>query len=1212
MAKLIGRIALEPQSVRPGESVRVEVFDVHDQSYDGTKFEVTINGVAGAVHFLQFASPGKRRLSVQVRSSSGEAERQTVDLPVAGDPLQFVAGRNRKDVAMLGVTQSASDAYVATLTLGALVDPRATPTLGTPPKASALPAVAFDPHGAVGQLIQRGALAQAMAANPQTLLRSESQRLVNTLQERSVASLVSRSNLARVAALSSGPLATRAAAGNIGIVPPQRRKPARQAVSAVYDLSQVDMSRFFAAASTTPMAFEWDFGDGTKATTRTPVVQHDYFDAIDHARGQSQFHITCTARHSGVTVRRTLNLHSAYAICKRAGSVVPHVNADLFAYKRYNQLSASFTVHNVEDQPLVLDRVSITAISEDGDAINLPNPFVALGQKITVGARASTLINVNVPFVTGTPQNGQLRYDITGFTVLYAGTTGSTPVRCSAVFDVPVAQWSKKPEAPPKPNVPANETHVWPWQLVEDQLATLTAPGINVIHKGDVTLDQNTGTIAVALGATRNLQGRAAARVRADQVLSAVYAPADSQRLAVRPERAAVVARSATVSNIAANTNALNLASNTLHVSASGLQLQPLDFNGGTLHTLKGPPLPGFVGEGQVCEADNLTEQQLAQADQLQLVCQLTDEQEDVLMPARWMNARKGDCILSPGGDGIIGGLMLNVKPAQWYSHSGIMTRNYDEITHSTGSQQRLMDHLIGISPGSDGFDPHVLKYVWPGAVTQTVQASIEGEPFPDPEFAATYSISSFGPHAVGVTHNDQFTMIPPLVLKPDPSQETPAVRTALHAIAGDAKADAGRPGVKPKFHYRWFCYTDPTLGQGAAEGPAAGWAAGTRPSVCSSYIWLHAKGRSAHLETSQALVTPTDLEPADVSSGADVQPTTKDGLYLYTAQERSDAAQWLYDNIYNQAYEKAGWFGNLLTDSADDLANQFLNCFANDNADGKDSDAWKNVVAANAVSPDNMLWWDSPAKGGLYGYAEPALYREPRVESFTVSRWKKVLKRGNIHGKVFGPNGPAAAVQVQVYEGKTVFTGNDGSYTLKDVPLGHYQLSASKQIDGMLYAVQSGINLQTAELAVDLHLQPPADRFRIAQVFIDFWGRDEETFGSDEIKDPGPEYFELELGPDKVINSTTRTYHWGGEVRVEYTITVRLLVNNTIDTQVQGLLFEGTSEDTHDLDGQGSLSFQTGVNQTSGATLTITNTDEDAGDAGVLSLSVKNVRNTN
>src|SRR5204863_913757 len=158
----------------------------------------------------------------------------------------------------------------------------------------------------------------------------------------------------------------------------------------------------------------------------------------------------------------------------------------------------------------------------------------------------------------------------------------------------------------------------------------------------------------------------------------------------------------------------------------------------------------------------------------------------------------------------------------------------------------------------------------------------------PDPEFAKTYSVSAFGAHTVGVTHNDQFKMIPPLVVKPDPLQETPAIRTALHAIATDARNDAGRPGMKGKYHYRWYCYSDPKIGLNAPEGPDAGWAEGTRPSVCSSYVWMHAKARGTALETHQALVQPTDLEQKDVDAA--VRPLTPDGLYFYTAAERRKA----------------------------------------------------------------------------------------------------------------------------------------------------------------------------------------------------------------------------------------------------------------------------------------------------------------------------------
>ena len=78
------------------------------------------------------------------------------------------------------------------------------------------------------------------------------------------------------------------------------------------------------------------------------------------------------------------------------------------------------------------------------------------------------------------------------------------------------------------------------------------------------------------------------------------------------------------------------------------------------------------------------------------LVCQATPETREVVTPARFLNALKGDVILSPGGNGSIGGLLLQVTPPQHYSHSGIMTRNYDQVTHSTASEDRLMDYPNG------------------------------------------------------------------------------------------------------------------------------------------------------------------------------------------------------------------------------------------------------------------------------------------------------------------------------------------------------------------------------------------------------------------------------------------------------------------------------------------------------------------------------------
>lgn len=1168
MAQLIGRIALDPPVVRPGETLRVEVLDPTDKPLQSAS--VTVNGVQGGLQFLQFPTAGKRRISVRAANGSGAVESQVALVDVAGTRLEFPSIEGKKDIAMIGVTQSPTHPYTALLTVGSYIDNRSPHLLGLAPAVSVQPGRIFESGSRIGKLIQGGTVGRLLSENAHRLTKIETRRLTNT-----------KRTAARRA-----------------------RRSSRLAVSAVYDLTGIEVGR---VPNVVLPEYEWDFGDGRKQTTRSPQVSHDYFPSIDHSRDYGQFVVTCRIKHANITVSRTLTIGSAYALCKRTGTVTPHVVADLFAHKRFTMITGTFTVYNVEDQPMVLDRLSITPNTDDGDALALPKPFVKLDEPVTIGKKSKTVITVNVPFVGGnvTPKDGELRHDVTGFTALYAGKVGKYPVRCTAVFDIPMEERQHKPKFPFGPELPPLTRKPWPWELVENILDKVVLPVLDPIDHVSrrVTLDRVTGTLAIAAGAIADVRSLASVRREMSNVLSAVFAPVEA--LAVQSR----MAKPAT-SRVRSAIGTLSRLGRLLRIPKlpSGAEELP----GIVMQTHKGPPLPGPIAEGQVCDPDNLTEADLDEAFDAQLVCQLTSETEDVLMPARWMNARKGDIILSPGGSGLIAGLMQQVSPPQWYSHCGIMTRNYDEIAHSTGSESRLRDHPVGVADEpTDGFEPNVLKFMWPGAVRQSVEASVHGEPYPDPEFDATYSISSFGPHMVGVTHNDQMKMIPPLVIKPDPMLETAAVRTALHAIATDAASAAARPGDKPDFHYRWFTYTDPKIGLGPAEGSGAGWAEGTRGSCCSSFIWLHAKKHGAALETNQTLVTPTDLEPNDVATGAAVRPVTPDGLYTYSAEERLKAGEWLYDTIYNQGFEAAGWFFNGLTDTADDVASQFLNAFANDDGDGKDSDAWRQVTTADAVSPDDLLWWDGPSTGGLYGYVEPALYREPRTETYTVSRWKKVLNRGTVRGQVRANGAAAGGALVQVYAGKSTFSQGDGSYTLPDVPLGLYFLKASKVIDGVLHSAQRSVDVKAADQVIDLDLLPPADRFRIAQITIDFNGTDEEITAN-EMHDPGPEYFELELGPDKLINSAHRTYKWGGEVRVEYDITVRLLVNNTIDVAVQGTLFEGTSESTKDLDGTGSMTFQVPVGQTSGSTLTITNTDEEDGDAGVLSMTVKNVVNNN
>ena len=390
---------------------------------------------------------------------------------------------------MIGVTQSASQPYTAVLTLGSLVDVRSPHALHYGPAAT--------PHWEFGKpfssdsvavrLASRGVLGRAMSQNSQALIRVETSPLANTRARKPAP----------------------AAEGKRAIP----RKKTRRAVSAIYNLSQVDLSGFFGKiVNAPPLEFEWDFGDGNVTTTASPTVVHDYFAAIDHASGIGQFLVTCNIKHAGISVRRTLTIYSAYADCKRSGAAVPHVTADLFAHKQYTLLIGSFTVHNVEAYPIVFDRVSVTPGTDDPNAPAIPHLFVSLGKHITIAAASSSMVGVNIPFVVGNPRAGQLRYDVKSFTVLYAGTAGGKPARCGATFDVPVAEWTKKPHSldlPDLPDVPDLEYKPWPWEIVESAFEAIVDPAGAIDSPGAAVLDVKTGTLAVTRASVNRLQSRA-------------------------------------------------------------------------------------------------------------------------------------------------------------------------------------------------------------------------------------------------------------------------------------------------------------------------------------------------------------------------------------------------------------------------------------------------------------------------------------------------------------------------------------------------------------------------------------------------------------------------------------------------------------------------------------------------------------------------------
>jgi hypothetical protein len=382
---------------------------------------------------------------------------------------------------------------------------------------------------------------------------------------------------------------------------------------------------------------------------------------------------------------------------------------------------------------------------------------------------------------------------------------------------------------------------------------------------------------------------------------------------------------------------------------------------------------------GDPCDPDNLPGDIPAG-----FVCQVTNDTQTVGVPAMFLNARKGDLVLCPNvaaSASLVDGIFDQLVPAQQYGHSGIMTIDYEQVTHCTASQARMVAYTTGnvISSQDEGLDPDVVKYGWPGTITELVGDAVNGQYYTDPASNAgtQYQLQSFNSNYSAIPTGNALNVIPPLVVKPDPLLETTSIRKTLTDAAGDAFAATG------KFHYRFYAFTDAAH---AADAPQTGldtystWAAGTHAGVCSAFIWKMLKGRGVHAVGATPFATQSELSSYATSAlGLTVDPdgTTQDGLFYYDVQQRLTCGNWLWQQIYNTAAGQAGWAGNWLTRVGYYYADQVCNTFAADDAQTpsegvagalRPSQPWQSPGGGSAISPSNFLAWIGPDKGGVLG----------------------------------------------------------------------------------------------------------------------------------------------------------------------------------------------------------------------------------------------------
>ncbi len=533
--------------------------------------------------------------------------------------------------------------------------------------------------------------------------------------------------------------------------------------------------------------------------------------------------------------------------------------------------------------------------------------------------------------------------------------------------------------------------------------------------------------------------------------------------------------------------------------------------------------------EGEPCDPDHLPDDTPAG-----WACQVARDSDGTVRETEWhrhaqfANARKGDLILAPGGPaGFIGGLLSELEPAQLYAHMGIMTRDYDLITHCTFSQDRLQDHPVGRLQLSllgtaivdepaplRGFRSDVLRFGWPGAITQWVSGatdtgriahpSIVADPTSlpagaaelevdarDPETGTAYRMAPFDAYPKVHEPDNQWVIVPPLVVKPHMAEDH-AVRGVLHHLADACRAETGRS------YYSFYAYTDASEALSQTASAPGQWYDGTYPSVCSSFVWAVARRQGLHLEAPRDLAASGDLEADDLGR-VKIDGQVPDGLYSYSEAERRTAAEYLYgrvraaviDELQRKVRDAIGDLGNLdeflaealdhLTEIADRVAHQLCNSFANGHTDeaATTSAGWRTPGTGTAVSPDNMLRWDRPSDGGLWGTVVPAVYVPATVERAPAYAWHHTPDHGAVVGTVTVDGVPTPHVVVQATDQGTT-TGAGGAYRLTEVPFGPSEITAHHDRgDGVLYSGTQHLDHRADGDRVDFDLRQPRSAYR-------------------------------------------------------------------------------------------------------------------------------------
>jgi hypothetical protein len=185
-----------------------------------------------------------------------------------------------------------------------------------------------------------------------------------------------------------------------------------------------------------------------------------------------------------------------------------------------------------------------------------------------------------------------------------------------------------------------------------------------------------------------------------------------------------------------------------------------------------------------------------------------------------------------------------------------------------------------------------------------------------------------------------------------------------------------------------------------------------------------------------------------------------------------------------------------------------------------------------------------------------------------------KIVTWGSIKGTVRLGSAPVPNAHVWVYlPGGDTYTGANGSYTLNHIGIGSYELKGQAVIttNGVSAEYTNGsgqpitLSAVNADIVQDIELQGLPQNYRRLDITysISCDHGDGNPWNTHGVQNAGPYFQSLYVNPGQVTNSMTWTYDYngGGYFHINYTFTIGLLEDLSIEVTLVGTMYDDGSE---------------------------------------------------